>query len=354
MEQIERLYLLLLAGLMVFPGLGLYYEINAFDNCDNRELQSFPEFTDNAKFLDDFEAYFKDHVPYRNILVHLNSKIKYSLFNSSPKPENTLVGNDGFIHYSSLTDQEMASYSRKNLCSKEELVHLKKKWENRTLQLNKSNTQYFMAVWPNKTTVYEETLPFSMKLQKADTLSKLDQVLQYMKQESAGIKILDVRENLLNKKSTEDIYLKHDTHWNALGAFYAYQQLMLHMGINPYELSDFELNRENTTEGDLKKMTGLCNDNSIMENIPTLTIKEFDGKIVRADHPTDSRFIITNDQKTLNRSIVIFRDSFTSALMPFISLHFKECHVIWSGYNQDIVDRIKPDIVLVAKTERYF
>ncbi len=44
-----------------------------------------------------------------------------------------------------------------------------------------------------------------MKLQKADNLSKLDQVLQYMKQESAGIKILDVRENLLNKKSTEDL-----------------------------------------------------------------------------------------------------------------------------------------------------
>jgi len=41
-------------------------------------------------------------------------------------------------------------------------------------------------------------------------------------------------------------------------------------------------------------------------------------------------------------------------LIPFISLHFQQSNFIWSDYDQKFVDDMQPDVVLVAKVERFF
>ena len=47
------------------------------------------------------------------------------------------------------------------------------------------------------------------------------------------------------------------------------------------------------------------------------------------------------------------RDSYSSAMVQFISLNFREAYFVWSDYHQFVVDMINPDIVVVAKVERY-
>jgi alginate O-acetyltransferase complex protein AlgJ len=64
--------------------------------------------------------------------------------------------------------------------------------------------------------------------------------------------------------------------------------------------------------------------------------------------PTDEvGFLVTEiDEPSLPRA-VIFRDSFTSALVPFLSEHFSRAVYLWQNdFDADVVTKEHPDVVI--------
>ncbi len=165
--------------------------------------------------------------------------------------------------------------------------------------------------------------------------------------------MIDVRDELRTLKNEDKLYCQHDSHWNDLGAFIAYQQLMTKMNIIPYQLSDFEITWEETDNGGLIDVMGLCSSKLITEQLPHFIFK---GDIENIEHITtelDNMYYKRNNSSKSDKRILVFRDSYSSAMVQFISLNFKEAYFVWSDYHQFVVDMVDPDIVVVAKVERY-
>ncbi|WP_271768268.1 hypothetical protein [Aquimarina algiphila] len=51
--------------------------------------------------------------------------------------------------------------------------------------------------------------------------------------------------------------------------------------------------------------------------------------------------------------VLIFRDSYTTELIQFISLHFTEVIYVNERYSDDLINKINPDIVVSCKVEKY-
>ncbi|MCD4732126.1 MAG: hypothetical protein K8R74_16080, partial [Bacteroidales bacterium] len=269
MQKISHhIYYSIFIAILIVPMLGLFIDLQLYPNCEKRELAEKPEFEFSKEYINHFEDYFNDHFGFRNLMIHLNGTIRYSIFNSSSKPQKAVIGSAGWFYYTSLSDKIMDSYSNKNLMPEYELDSISEEWANRKILLEEHNIEYYMVVWPNKPTIYPEFIPFKMSIQKKDTISKIDQIISYLESKNSPVELIDVRDELLSHKEEMRLYCKHDSHWNDLGAFIAYQKLMTKLNMAPYQLSDFDITWEETNKGGLIDVMGLCNSNRIIEQLP--------------------------------------------------------------------------------------
>jgi len=344
-SAVKYIFLSLLLALLVLPGLGFIHKIKSYDNYEKRTLAIAPRFELSKKFVVEMEAYFKDHALFRHRLSHLSASYKYNFFKSSAKPGVVLIGKDDWLYYSSKDDKLIASLSRTDLFSNKELKDKVVGWTIRKQNLLQANKEYYVAFWPNKSTVYTEYLPLKLKLLKKDTLSKLDQIMNYSSQDSSLIQPLDMRSILIKQKEARLLYHKYDSHWNNHGAFLAYQALMRKMGIKPYQLDDLDLKMTANHKGDLLALIGLGNSTKSEEQFELISNVQ---KISLESSPT----YFYNPDAPIDQTIVVFRDSYFSALIPFIMLHFKKGYFPKGYYNQDFVNEYDPKIIISANVER--
>ena len=349
----QHIYYSIFIAILIVPILGLFIDLQLYPNCEKRELAKKPEFKFSKEYINQFEDYFDDHFGFRNLMIHLNGTIRYSMFNSSSKPQKAVIGTEGWFYYTSMSDKILNSYANKNLLSESELNYKFEIWSKRKALLIDRNIEYYMSVWPNKPTIYPEFVPFNMSIQKKDTISKIDQIISFLELKNSPVELIDVREELFSYKSIKKVYCKHDSHWNDLGAFIAYQKLMTKLNMVPYQLSDFDITWEETNKGGLIDVMGLCNSYMITDQQPVLKFKDNNISIEHITTDLDNMYCKRNNSSKSDKRILIFRDSYSSALVQFISLNFREAYFVWSDYHQFVVDMINPDIVVVAKVERY-
>jgi hypothetical protein len=166
---------------------------------------------------------------------------------------------------------------------------------------------------------------------------------------------VDLRPALFAAKAGGRIYFKTDTHWNDRGAYVAYRQILDAVRLQvpsvglPWSAADFEP-AERVTEGmDLARMIGLMR--SLHETDLTLVSKRRRRAHVvepRGATPVaeEGRLVTEIDGSPLPRAVV-FRDSFASRLVPFLSEHFSRAVYLWQNdFDPEIVDAEHPDLVI--------
>ncbi len=344
----KNIFCLSLLILLLIPSIGLVVDNTLYEGCEKRTLTEWPVLEAKKENVEALENYYKDHAGLRTFWNHLSSTIKYKLFRSSSKPSSVIMGKEGWMYYASVGDNEIPSVAKKDLWSTEELQNKVDSWEDRRNNLGDKGIDYHVAIWPNKPTIYQEHLSDKMKRLIPPGPSKADQVMDYCRSQSPFIP-LDTR-NYLTKEKDKKLYHQLDSHWNDLGAYYAYRALMIELGIQPYELSEFTLRWEDSREGDLRYLMGLCNLETVSEKVPKLT---FNGKAetnkVKADKGPAYFF---NEAAESDKTILVFRDSYFSALIPYVSLHFRVGYYPWTYFDQQLIEELQPDIVLSANVER--
>ena len=353
---IQNIFIGLTLLTLTIPALLALLDVKLVENCEKRELYTLPTFSISEKFIDDFENYFDDNFGLRNSLINWGSSIKVKLFKSSVHPQNVKFGKSGWLFYNKIDGGIFNSYAHRNLLSNEELKSLVEVWENRKINLESKGIKYIMAVWPNKSTIYPEHIPLTMKAQIKDTLSKTNQILNFLHSSKSSIPFITVRTNLLEEKKKNKLYRKLDTHWNQVGAFYAYQYFMEKtsdiLGVVPYNLEDFTIKYHYESKGDLLSMLGICETNSFSETNPTLQLTDNNLTITKSEGKYKNSLTFKNKKCDNRLKVLIFRDSFTDALIPFFKNHFYETHFVWFDYQKHIVDTLKPDIVITSFVER--
>lgn len=308
--------------------------------------------------VDYFENYFNNNFGFRDIFLHFHAIGLIRFLHTSPNPE-VVLGKDDWLFYNSEAvgdGNTFTDYRGDVPFSDNQLALINQNLSDINKTLLDKGIRFFVTIAPNKNTIYPEYLPYSVG--KKGKQTRLDQVIKYLNQNS-NVRLIDVRQQLLEEKKNQILYYKTDTHWNNYGAFLFTQILLRSMAqSNLYLQSDIAQNYGMNVEvvnakGDINNMLLLTNDFKDMN----ITLKP---KVVvnytyapYSYQNTNNHFIATTPNDHLP-SIVVFRDSFFTSPIPFFSPHFSKAIYLWTpAIDYGIVAKEKPNIVLYEVAERY-
>ena len=113
----QKILIVLFAGSLVLPGVVWAGFSGRFDteNNENRKLAEFPEVNLESlgDFPEQFEAYYKDHVPFKNDLVKFCNFIDTEFFRNT-KIGDVVIGEDNWLFY--LPEKMPWQITRKPMC----------------------------------------------------------------------------------------------------------------------------------------------------------------------------------------------------------------------------------------------
>jgi hypothetical protein len=323
---------------------------------EKRDLKEKPEFLISKDYARKFEDYYNDNFGLRKSIIGFYNKQKLSLFKVSTNPDLVQIGKNGFLMYNSKKDKIYESYSNTNLFSQSGMqaaVNKHLQWQKRLAGLN---IKYIIGFWPNKHSIYPENLPGVMKRQIQSDSSLADQAVAYF--EKKGMYIFDVRSDMIKAKEKYQLYCKFDSHWNSHGAYEAYRsfcrQTYHQLKLTPHPIEDFDIKYEKTTSGDLINILGVDNMPNSYDEKPEFIFKGKTYVEAGTEGFPDQTTITINKYCCNDEVIIVFRDSYTSAMVQFLSLHFYKVIYIWDiNPDMDIINKVKPDVVMSVSVERY-
>lgn len=333
------------------PMLGMIFGVGQITSAEeNRTLARLPTVTRNVStwiaFSEDYKQYFHDHFGFRRTLVQLQASVKREVLGISSSPD-VVVGKGEWLFYAGyhaldnyrnihpLTEQKLGAWAR--------FVAARREF------LTKRDTPFFVIIVPEKHSIYSEYIP--MRFTRLGHLSRLDQLVAYFRQHST-IPLIDIRGALLQAKARNRLlYRRTDTHWNAYGAYVGYLQLMAALTpafptLRPVAESEVQVVRS-WRLGDLARMLG---DASLLENgddvLPSPLVTEI------LDGP--NRVISIRSGGEVLPTLVMFCDSFGNALRKLLSRHFRRgvYERAPNYFDRDLIDREKPDVVVLEMVER--
>jgi hypothetical protein len=257
-------------------------------------------------------------------------------------------GTDGWFFYAD--DWSIEDYARTDPMTGDAIAN----WRAAVIAardwLRARGVPYVFTVAPDKHVVYGEMMPSTIV--PVGEVSRTDQLFTALQDTAVAV---DVRQALFDEKTRERIYHQTDTHWNGRGAYVAYRALIdaVHARVprTPPALrrEDFEPTERVVPGKDLAGMMGLTRvlrevDLGLAPKIPRRArVVEPAGASPTAEV---GRLVTEIDDPALPRA-VIFRDSFVSPLVPFLSEHFSRAVYLWQNdFDAAIVDREHADVVI--------
>lgn len=327
----------------------------AAGSAENRRLAVMPppprSWHDVASFPDGFRKYFEDNFGFRPTLVRWDAELKVKWLGVSTTPD-VLVGKDGWLFYGG--QGALESYLALRPFTPDQMARWRAVLEARRDWLRRRGSGYLFVVVPEKQTVYPEYMPPGVN--RVGKQSRLDQLVAYLK-ENSDLSVLDLRPALNEAKSSHTLYLRTDTHWNYYGGFTAYRAVVGELSksfpdMKPVSASDCETGAERFTKGDLARLLGL--DGEMEEEFPYMRLRNAAYKL-EGDFYSGQAIVTERAGAALPR-LVMFRDSFASAIIPFLAQNFSR-GVYVLGYQHrfdpEVVERERPDVVIQETAERF-
>jgi alginate O-acetyltransferase complex protein AlgJ len=318
---------------------------------ENRELAALPRFdgswTAVAAMPAGIAAWFDDHFGFRATFVRWYGEIR--LFALRASPTTTVVkGKDGWFYYAD--DNALDDYANIEPLTPKALAN----WRAAVLRardwLRGRGVAYVFLIAPDKHVIYDDKMPSALK--RIHEVSRTDQL--YTTLQDTGFTV-DLRPWLFEARAHERIYHQTDTHWNDRGALVGYQRIIDAVRARvpstppPWTRKDFEPVERNVEGRDLASMMGLKR--TLRElDLALQPIRPRRARVVEpaGAAPMDElgRLVTEIDDPTLPRA-VIFRDSFVSRLVPFLSEHFSRAVYVWQNdFDANLVEKEKPDVVI--------
>lgn len=343
MKKWKLLYSILFFALCLIPSLGMIV-FKTEKSMENRELSSFPSFRDeeglNIEWLSEAGEYFQEHFAFRNELVTANALLNGKLLGTSTA-DGVIQGTDGWLYYKdSLNDflgtECLSDRSLYNIAHTLAMVQ-----EN----LQNRGVSFLFTVAPNKNSLYPENMPYydSLKVTEENNLKRL---VPYLEKE--GVKYCDLYHAFEEKE--EVLYHKRDSHWNNKGAAYAADILMDALGKthDSYENEEYAIRRD--FAGDLDEMLYPL---AITLEDEIYYEKPFTYAVVgEIESNFDPRITTVNPVKDGN--LVMYRDSFGNALLPFLADAYANAYFSRGvPYQLSDVTAMQADTVIIERAERF-
>ena len=327
-----------------------------------------------------FEAWYDDHFAFRSALIHWHHRMFVAGLGVSPRTD-VVLGKDGWL-FTNASDQEQAAldqvrglfpYSEEQLREFQTFLEQCRDW------FADRGVPYYLTIAPSKPTIHAEYLPDSIVVQ--NPVTRLDQLRDWLAgaQERDGvapIPFIDLRPGLLAAKAEFGaLYRRTDTHWNGIGAMIASGQIVEALrprfpALEPIDPARFEVAWRSGRGGDLAAILSLSSvlteDLVALQSLdPIDLVREEEGLVpvripaiqiefaenLAAERTTPFRMVQERDD--LPR-LLMFRDSYASNLVPFLSRAFSSSAYYWQYRIHDpaIMALERPDVVVQEIGER--
>ncbi|OUQ80484.1 DHHW family protein [Flavonifractor sp. An10] len=335
--------------------IGVFLVANAvspdrtFSEVENRNLEQLPAvdfgtpeklFRDgnffNGQFMRDFETYTTDQFIDRDAWVDLKARTERAL----GKKENNNVyfaDNDTLI---TRFDQPAADRVTENL------NYVNKFVENVDIPV-------VFSLIPTQACIWADRLP-----EGAPNASQTDLMAQ-AQGAVTGATWADVYTPLMEHKD-EDIFYRTDHHWTSLGAYYGYTGLASALGYTPVPLSEYTPTVRSTEfYGTVFSSSGVrwVKPDTITTYVPDDGITVVSHTYDNSGNPVEeqralyvesflsvkdkysmflggnqSLGVVTNTNNPDGPKLLIIRDSYADSLVPFLTAHYSEIHLIDPRY----------------------
>jgi len=348
--------------MIVLPTAGMILGLDrSFVLEENRLLATRPELKLNRASLGEYpkklEAYFNDQFGFRKRLIHWLAIAKVKGLGVTSWP-SVILGRNGWLYLAG--DVALKYYRGTKPFTPAELERYQKILEARRDWLAERGIPYLFVILPNKDTVYPEFMPPAYT--KVRPRSRCDQLVEHMKAHST-VRIVDVREDLRRAKEREVLFDLTDTHWNARGAFIAYGRIVEALSawfpeMHPLPRSEFRDVETMLPGGDLARMLGMP-DQMPESRLGLAPLQPWHARQTDEVFPLPAGFApyrvtiaMERAQAKLPRA-VMFHDSFSQHLVPFLSEHFQRIFYFWDyDFDRALVLRERPQVVIQEMVER--
>lgn len=349
----DKIFLGLVAIMLLVPCAKFNLQDREME--ENRMLKHCPEFSmacfsDGKNYFKSLEEWFNDRFNQRRRLIayayNLDAKINHEHVN-----DHALMGKDNWIF--TKERNSVGNFQNTTSLSTVEQVKIIKKLKTWQAWLAKQNIKFYLMVAPDKNQIYGEFYP--KNIQKKGTENQIDLVVKCAKE--AQVPVIYPVPELLAQKSRGLLYYKNDTHWNSLGAYFGYKALM---SLLQKDFSEIEI-----LQGKQIVYTKEKFDSKDLERMLNLTIDEYnyiEYTTPSVAHPTAGNVEKFSQATFIENAIKPYKlfisgDSFTGAMLPFLGETFKLTTYTHTNHDlyrdQDLIMKIKPDIVVIEVIGKY-
>lgn len=221
-----------------------------------------------------------------------------------------------------------------------------------TFAANNPELNVYSMVIPKAAAFYLDKSP-SYKHLAGRTLNDLNNLESLLSDDVQSINIY----NILNSHKNEDIYMRTDHHWSSLGAYYAVKQFASDLGLPFQDISTYT---KNVRTGYRGTMYAYSNYHSIIKDNPedfvtyvpkaTYTYETYDQNFQNprkrdsifhyvGDNSVASWYLtfiggdaysvkIKSDACSNGRKLLLVKDSYGNALVPYLLYSFEEIYVV--------------------------
>ncbi|MGE0815849.1 MAG: hypothetical protein AB7O28_11495 [Vicinamibacterales bacterium] len=355
---VERVFLIVCAVAIALPGLATLAGVDPAPRTAEREdaappgdggalpwatLDGWPHAITRA---------FDARVAFRDTLVRWQAVVRYFVLRVSPQPE-VIRGRDGWLFYGD--DGGIEDYLTPSLLSDEDLAAWAATLQHTQDWLAARGIAYLFVIAPGKSRVYPEFMPASLRPVLAT--SRASQLLDYLAAHTT-VHTLALDEALAVEKARDRLYHRTDSHWNGAGALVASREIVAALarqapdaGWDPRALAPEAFERwETASPGlDLARMLRLERwlGETAIERVPRVP---FEARVVEPAAPdpefAEGRVVTVRGGSPRPRALV-YRDSFGSALIPFLGEQCSRAVFLWE-YDVDpaTVEAERPTVVI--------
>ena len=264
MRVLNCIYIALFMVMLTLPLVFVDFLPARASDEENRMLAGVPKLADMRHpetFVRDFDAWFKDSTGFRKQVLKLYNLVDRNKWINGVWYKESyltfLIGKEG--HHYSIHPGEIEKYQGKPFFTDEQLANMAAKLQEIKTFLDGNGIPFILMICADKESVYPEFFPDSVR--RGPEPIQLDVITSYL-QNNTTVDVFNIRQALLAEKNNYMLYPVVDNwtsspkdigHYNEIGAFFAYRELMRHInvyfpGIVPYEFSDVEIGQDHNGE----------------------------------------------------------------------------------------------------------
>ena len=259
MRVLNTCFIVLFMAMLLIPLIFVDLEADRVSVQENRMFAERPRIADiknhPGKFKKEFDAWFKDSTGFREQLIKVHGILDNNRWINGVRYTDGqytyLVGEQGHHYFAHENGRLIQIFQGKKYFSDEKLIQLAGKIKETKTYLDSRGIPFIVMVCTDKVSIYPEYYPKSIK--RGSEPIQIDRITRYL-QENTSADVFNIRQALLAEKNNYMLYSVIDVRWasdyyahyNQLGAFFAYRELMRHINvyfpdIKPFEIDDVDI-----------------------------------------------------------------------------------------------------------------